>query len=32
MLNKRFNFPMIYLKNKLYVFGGREYGPNDVSI
>ena len=32
MLNIRFNFPILYFKNKIYVTGGRGYGGNDVAI
>lgn len=32
MQKKRFNFPVIYHRNRIYVFGGKEYGQNDHSI
>lgn len=28
----RFNFPLIYLNNKLYALGGRQFGTNDYAI
>lgn len=32
MINIRFNFPLIFLKGKLYALGGRHFGGNDVAI
>lgn len=32
MIDFRFNFPVIYLDNKLYVLGGRQFGDKDVAL
>lgn len=32
MHNMRFNFSMIYFKDKLFVLGGRDFGSNEIAI
>ena len=32
MRTMRFNFPMVYFKDKLFALGGRDFGSNEVAI
>ena len=32
MIHIRYNFPLLYIDNRLYAFGGRQYGDNHEAI